>query len=213
MRTYKEYYNLANKQELEWYRNQTEEWWREDEKPYTRDSLNIKGDYLETVRIKSKYERNNSSIVKNHTNINNWEASILFSILGQALIDWLIENKHTNVWSFGFNIERTIDGTNDLFEISYKVRYFDYDKEHWVKCEDEDELLKFAPCAQFLTDIVYEFISRQGYDIPLDWNRFGFGLDELTTSCKYGEWCCFSDGSMGLGCRYGKGYDQYIECL
>lgn len=222
MKSYREYYDLATQHEMEWYRDQKEEWWRKDEAPqeyndenfhWKRDTLDVRGEYLETTRIKSKHERNDASIIENHTNVNNWEWGILFSMLGQALIDWLIENGHTDLWSFSFHIDRKIDGLNDVFEISHTVKEFDYEKKHWVKCEDEVELLDFAPCSQFLTDIVCEFISRQGNDIPLDWNWFGFGLDELMTSCKYGEWVPASDGSLGFGCRHDKDYDEFVSCL
>ena len=222
MRTYKDYYKKSLAHENKWFRDQKEEWWRKDEGDvvfddedfhYRRESLNIMGDYLETTRLKSKHDRNNSSLGTNHTNVNNKEWGILFDMIGQVLIDWLIENNETSIYSFGFSIHRMVDGLDNVYTLEKRVKILE-DEYQWKEVENPDP--KFDECAGVLCDIVDRFITEHGKDIPCDWNYFGFGLDELMHSCEYGEWCSCSDGNISFGNEH-EGekydtYDEYVEC-
>ena len=89
MRTYKEYYQFGLDEHLDWKSKQKDEWWRA--KQYKGD-LELKGEYLETATPLSEEEKNDSSFFKNHTNMKNSKWNILFTMLGQALIDWCVEN-------------------------------------------------------------------------------------------------------------------------
>ena len=215
MRNYDEYYKLALAYENEWFSKQKEEWWRKDEEGEEYgDHLYLMGEYLETVRLKSKHERNNSSLITNHTNVNNREWSILFHMLGQALIDWLIENNKTSIYSFSFCIHRMVDGLDNIYTLEKKVKVLEDEyKLREVKNPDP----KFNECAGVLCDIVERFIFENRKDIPCDWNHFGFGLDDLMHSCEYGEWCSCSDGSISFGNEH-EGekydtYDEYVSCM
>ena len=93
MKSYKEYYALAIKQENDWYYNQTDVWWLDEN---TRRNFDVKGEYIETTSMISATDKNDVPIFTNHTNLKNSEWSRLHFILSQALIDWLNENKkHT----------------------------------------------------------------------------------------------------------------------
>ena len=89
MRTYNEYYQFGLDDELDWKSKEKDEWWRKEE--YKND-LELKGEYLETITPLSEEEKNDSPLFKNHTNVKNSEWSILFGMLGQALVDWCVEN-------------------------------------------------------------------------------------------------------------------------
>ena len=95
MRTYREYYALAVKEENIWYRNQTDMWWRCDES--TKHDFDIKADYIETTRMISATDKNDVPIFVNHTNLKNSELTRFHYILSQALIDWLNENKKNHL--------------------------------------------------------------------------------------------------------------------
>ena len=223
MKTFKEYYKKALTKEKEWYKHQKDEWWRkyegdvvydDDNFHYRSDKLCLKGDYLETTRLKSKHERNDSSMISNHTNVNNREWGILFDILGQALIDWLIENEKTDIYAFGFSIKRVVDGLDNFYIIEKEVKILDTEYT-WQEIENPDP--KFDECSKILCDLVDQFFTKHGNDIPCDWNYFGFGLDDLMHSCEYGEWCPCSDGSLSLGNEHDgekyDTYDEYVSCL
>lgn len=221
MRSYTEYYKKALAKENQWYRDQKEEWWRkyegdvvydDDNFHYRRDTLCLMGDYLETMIPKSKHERNDSSMITNHTNVNNKEWGILFSMLGQALIDWLIENKKTDIYDFSFSMKKIVDGIDHFYILDKSVKVLEEDNMCWKEVENPDT--KFDECAEFLCDIVDRFFTIHEKDLPLDWNHFGFGLDCLMDSCKYGEWCPCSDGSISLGNEHdGNKYETYDEYM
>lgn len=221
MRTYKEYYKWALDEHLKWYSQQKEEWWKKDngvfeykdeDFEYKNDYLAIKGDYLETTMLKSNSEKNDSSIISNHTNVYNKEWCILFDIIGQALIDWCVENNETDIYSYCLIISRTLEDGKDTLDYNHKIKYMDYNKDWptWKTCDDESILEKFNDCSALLTDIIYEFISSQGKNIPLDWNHFSFGLDSLNTSCKYKCWTPDSDGDMHIGNDSGNEFDEFM---
>ena len=209
MRTYKEYYQFGLNEHLDWKSKQTEEWWKNKN---DFDYLETKGDYIETIKFLTVDEKNDSSLFQNHTNVKNSEWDILFSMLGQALVDWCVENNvPQNIYSFHLNIDRYIDGLDDCYKVNWGVHTTDDDNKI-----NEPEI--FDDCANTLADIVNEFISQQGKNIPNDWNYFSFGLDDLQASIKYGEWVCFSDGYMNLGnLNWEKPederYDQFVECM
>lgn len=212
MRTYKEYYNLGLEHHNRWFYNQKEEWWK-DKKSF--EYLSPKGDYIDTVNLISIDEKNNASLFHNHTNVKNREWDILFSMLGQALIDWCRENvKWNDLWSIGISIKKEMDGCSPIYDCSYYVNKYDGMKT--IQVTDEDELKKFEGCGDFLYDLVIEFLSRYGKDVPNDWNRFAFGLDSLAESCDRGEWICASDGYMNLASFVegeDGGWTEFIECM
>jgi len=224
MRTYREYYNLGLERHNQWLSWQKNEWWKENDGvyeykdknfKYRKDHLDIQGDYLETVNFKSRSERNNSSIFDNHTNVTNREWDILFDMLGQALIDWCVENKQTEIYAYELEINRVLDGNTDTLDYLHVIKTLK-DNHCWEWCNDEKVLKKFEECSGFLTDIIYRFISEQGKDIPNDWNYFAFGLDSISVSCEYKEWTPESDGSMTFGCYHmvdgDEELDTYVHC-
>jgi len=212
MKTYKEYYQIGLNHYLQWKYSQKDEWWR---KKAFCGHLDLKGDYIETVRFISKDEKNDGSLFVNGTNLKNSEWDILFSMLGQALVDWCVENvEYKDIWSVNFRIDRTIDETGkNVYDHSVFVKIVLKDKIEDVT--DEEELQKYEGCGEFLCDLVARFIESHSKDIPNDWNSFSFGLDSLSESCKWGEWVCVSDGYMNLG-NYNeetKEYDEFVECM
>jgi len=212
MRTFKEYYKKALDEHLTWLSNQTEQWWKKDK----NDWLITKGDYIETVNLLTIDEKNDSSLFHNHTNVKNSEWGILFSMLGQALVDWCKENVDWNdLWSFGISIRRELNGCSSIYNCSHSVNKYDFVNKECIKVVDEDELARYDSCQDFLCDLVDEFLTRCGKNIPNDWNYFSFGLDDLGNSCKWGEWVSASDGYMNLGNfnENDKEYDEYVECM
>lgn len=213
MRTYKEYYQIGLDHLLDWKSKQKDEWWKT--RPYN-DNLELRGEYLETIIPLSEEEKNDSSLFDNHTNVKNSEWDILFSMLGQALIDWCVENgKQENLWSFFINVKRVVDGTEDLYISSFNVKYYDPDTQVVEKLEDESKREGFVGCQDFLFGLISEFLEKNKKDLPLDWNRFWFGLDDLAASCEYGEWIAASDGYMSLASvnDENKEKELYVECM
>lgn len=216
MKTYKEYYQFGLNEHLDWKSRQDEEWWKnKDDYRY----LDTKGDYIETVRLLTVDEKNDSSLFTNATNVKNSEWGILFSMLGQALVDWCRENvSYKKLWNFGFRIDRGVDDGKSFYVPSFTVRKLVSSEDKWIKPEeetDEKKLKKFEKCADFLFGLVTEFIERNGNNIPNDWNYFSFGLDCLYESCKWGEWVCSSDGYMNLA-NYNEEtneYDEFVACM
>ena len=213
MRTYKEYYQFGLNEHLDWKSKQEEEWWR-NKNEY--DYLKTKGDYIETVNYLTIDEKNDASLFVNTTNVKNSEWDILFSMLGQALVDWCRENvDYNNLWSFDFRVDRYIEDGQVFYVPTFKVTNFT-PKDNWPETAEEtneEKLNVFDGCRDFLLDLVIQFIESQGKDIPNDWNCFSFGLDSLYQSCKWGEWVCSSDGYMNLVNVNGVEYDQFVECM
>lgn len=213
MRTYKEYYQIGLDHYLDWKSKQKDEWWRT--KQY-KGHLELRGEYLETIIQLSEEEKNDSSLFENHTNVKNSEWDILFSMLGQALVDWCVENgKQENLWSFSINVKRVVDGVEDLYIPSFNVKYYIPDTQMVENLEDESKREEFVGCQDFLFGLISEFLEKNKRDLPLDWNGFWFGLDDLAASCKYGEWICASDGYMDLASvnDENKENELYIECM
>ena len=164
----------------------------------------------------SEEEKNDSSFLKNHTNVKNSEWAILFTILGQALVDWCVENgKQENLWSFSIKVKRVVDGVEDLYIPSFNVKYYDTDNQVVKRLEDKSKREGFVGCQDFLLGLVSEFLEMNKRDLPLDWNMFYFGLDALETSCEYGEWLPVSDGHMNLASVDEKNNECeiYLECM
>lgn len=212
MKTYREYYQFGLEHHLNWRSYQKEEWW----KKCNQDSLKPKGDYIESVRFLTIDEKNDASIFINTTNVKNSEWSILFSMLGQALVDWCVENVDwKDLWSFDFRLDRFIENGEVFYYPTFKVTNSDYN-DGWRKTVEETngkKLKKFEKCSEFLFDMVTRFIDSNGKNIPNDWNHFSFGLDDLSESCQYGEWVCSSDGYIGLMNITDGIYDQFVECM
>lgn len=215
MRTYKEYYKFGLEHYLNWKLNQEDEWWK---KGQFKGHLELTGDYIETTTPLSEEEKNDSSLFDNHTNVKNSEWTILFSMLGQALVDWLVENGYPeSLWSFTFSLKRVVDGTENVYVPDFKVKVYNSDYQI-VERISEGLTEGFDGCQDFLLDLVSEFIESHGKDIPAGWNRFWFGLDDLSTSCKYGEWVPASDGFMQMGSSLNdddseEGFELYVECM
>lgn len=210
MKTYNQYYKEAFTQHKKWLSEQKNKWWKNKE---TSSSLNIgvgiKGDYIETVSFLSEEEKNDSSIFENFTNVRNNEWDILFSMLGQALIDWCVENNaYDNLWSYSIHIDRTIDGLDNIFEYEHKLN--NISGYEIYKETDENRLEKFNDCSGFLCDMIAEFISTHGKNIPNDWNVFDFELDDLIYSCSQKVWVPSSDGSITLGNLTNDTYESFV---
>ena len=213
MRTYKEYYQIGLDNYLDWKSKQKDEWWRKEQ--YKND-LELKGEYLETITPLSEEEKNDSPLFNNYTNVKNSEWSILFSMLGQALVDWCVENgKQENLWSFSIKVNRAVDGVEDIYIPSFKVKYYLPDTQVVENIEDESKREGFVGCQDFLFELISEFLERNKRDLPLDWNTFWFGLDDLESSCKYGVWTPASDGYMDLASvdDENKENELYVECM
>ena len=213
MKEYEEYYKFGLNEHLDWKSRQEEEWWRN--KKYS-DKLKTKGDYIETVNFLTIDEKNDASLFANTTNVKNSEWCILFSMLGQALVDWCRENvDYENLWSFGIQFKRGINeygATNYIPEITVKKMK---GKTGIEEITDETVLKKFEDCEFELCRLVDTFLYTHGKNIPNDWNYFSFGLDCLYESCKWGEWVCSSDGYMNRG-NYNEEtmyYDEFVECM
>ena len=213
MRTYKEYYQIAQEQHLAWKSIQQEEWWK---KGSYKGDLELRGEYLETVTLLPEDEKNDSSIFENHTNVKNSEWNILFSMLGRALVEWCVENeRQEDLWSFSIKVKRVVDGVEDLYIPSFNVKYYDPDNQVVKRLEDKSKREGFVGCQDFLLGLVSEFLEMNKKDLPLDWNMFYFGLDALETSCEYGKWLPVSDGHMNLASVDEKNNECeiYIECM
>lgn len=191
MRSYKEYYKIAIKQENDWYSNQTSMWWRRDEN--ARRDFDVKGNYIETVNTISVTDKNDVPIFVNHTNLKNSDWTRLHHMLAQALIDWLNENKKDNLYSFTLKLFRDVDCIDNIYEIEYGAQ----------KIEDECPIdindPELQECADFLCDLIAEFIESHSNSIPLDWNTISFHIDSLKQSCKCNEWCSYSDSYLNVG--------------
>ena len=213
MKTYKEYYQFGLDNHLDWKSKQKDEWWRAKQ---NKDELDLKGEYLETITPLSEEEKNDSPLFNNYTNVKNSEWSILFSMLGQALVDWCVENgKQENLWSFSIKVKRVVDGIEDLYIPSFNVKYYFPDAQVVKSLEDESKREGFVGCQDFLFELISEFLERNKRDLPLDWNTFWFGLDDLESSCKYGVWTPASDGYMDLASvdDENKKNELYVECM
>ena len=213
MRTYKEYYQFGLEDHLDWKSKQKDEWWRTNQQ---KGDLELKGEYLETITPLKKKKKNDSPLFNNYTNVKNSEWSILFSMLGQALVDWCVENgKQENLWSFSIKVKRVIDGIDDLYIPSFNVQYYFPDAQVVKSLEDESKREGFVDCQDFLLGLVSEFLERNKRDLPLDWNMFWFGLDDLESSCRYGIWTSASDGYMDLASvdDENKESELYVECM
>ena len=216
MKTYKEYYQIGLDEHLDWKSKQKDEWWRAKQ---NKDELELKGEYLETITPLSEEEKNDSPLFKNHTNVKNSEWVILFGMLGQALIDWCVENgKQENLWFFSIKVKRVVDGIEDLYIPSFNVKYYFPDTQVVKSPEDESKREGFVDCQDFLLGLISEFLERNKRDLPLDWNMFCFGLDDLEASCRYGVWTPASDGYMDLASLASvddknKKSELYVECM
>lgn len=213
MKTYKEYYQIGLNHHRNWKSEQKNEWWRTGQ---YKGNLEFMGEYLETTIPLSEEEKNDSSIFENHTNVKNSEWDILFSMLGQAVVDWCVENgKQENLWSFSITVKRVVDGIEDLYIPSFNVKYYDPDTQLVESIEDESKLKEFVGCQDFLFGLISEFIEKNKKDLPLDWNAFWFGLDDLAASCKYGKWIAASDGYMDMASvnDENKEKELYVECM
>ena len=213
MKTYKEYYQFGLEDHLNWKSKQKDEWWRTNQQ---KGDLELKGEYLETITPLSEEEKNDSPLFNNYTNVKNSEWSILFSMLGQALVDWCVENgKQENLWSFSIKVKRVVDGIEDLYIPSFNVKYYFPDTQVVKTPEDESKREGFVGCQDFLFELISEFLERNKRDLPLDWNMFWFGLDDLMSSCKYGVWVSDSDGYMDLASvdDENKENELYVECM
>ena len=202
MKSYKEYYALAIKQENDWYYNQTDAWWLDEN---TRRNFDVKGEYIETTSMISATDKNDVPIFTNHTNLKNSEWSRLHFILSQALIDWLNENKKDNLYGFTLKLFREVDYINNIYEIEYGAQKIE--DEYPVDINDSE----LQECADFLCDLVAEFIETHLNDIPLDWNSLSFYIDALEHSCKCNEWCAYSDSYLNVGnTDFNDEYESYV---
>ena len=209
MRSYKEYYALAVKQENDWYYNQTDAWWRRDES--TKHDFDIKGDYIETVNTISIADKNDVPIFINHTNLKNSEWTRLHYILTQALIDWLNENKKSHLYSFTLNLFRDVDCNNNIYEVRYGAQKIEAETDECPVDIDDPELQE---CADFLCGLVEEFVESHSNNIPLDWNVLKFSIDSLRKSCKSGWWSTYSDSYFNIGnINPADGYTSYVVSM
>ena len=201
MKTYREYYALAIKQENDWYYSQKDARWRRDEN--TRRSFDVKGEYIETVNKISVDDKNDTPIFTNHTNLKNSELTRLHYILVQALIDWLNENKKADLYNFTLKLFRRIDYPDNVYEIEYSAQrmvneYPNDDVNNWIGLIDVNDP-ELQECADFLCDLTTEFIESHSNDISLDWNALSFYIDTLELSCKYNKWSSCSDSYLNIG--------------
>lgn len=209
MRTYREYYAIAVKEENVWYRNQTDTWWRCDES--TKLSFVTKGDYIETTRMISAADKNDVPIFVNHTNLKNSEWTRLHYILSQALIDWLNENKKSHLYSFTLNLFRDVDCNNNIYEIKYGAQKIEAKTDECPVDIDDPELQE---CANFLCGLVEEFVETHSNNIPLEWNVLKFSIDSLGKSCKSGWWSTYSDSYFNIGnINPANGYTSYVVSM
>ena len=206
MKTYREYYALAVKEENVWYHNQTDTWWRCDES--TKHDFDIKGDYIETVNAISIADKNDVPIFVNHTNLKNSELTRLHYILSQALLDWLNENKKDNLYSFTLKLFRNVDCIDNIYEIEYGAQKIE--SEYPIDINDPE----LQECADFLCDLVEEFAESHSNNIPLDWNALSFYIDSLEHSCKCNGWCSYSDSYLNIGnSDFEDKYTSYVVSM
>lgn len=206
MKTYREYYALAVKEENIWYHNQTDTWWRRDES--TKHDFDIKGDYIETVNAISIADKNDVPIFVNHTNLKNSELTRLHYILSQALIDWLNENKKDNLYSFTLKLFRNVDCIDNIYEIEYSAQKIE--SEYPIDTNDPE----LQECADFLCDLVEEFVESHSNNIPLDWNALSFYIDSLEHSCRCNGWCSYSDSYLNIGnSDFEDKYTSYVVSM
>lgn len=207
MKDYIDYIKDVQNKQNEWYHNQKNEWWKNE---YHKDEMDIKGDYLETVKIKSNDEKNDASLFTNHTNVKNSEWNILFHMFAQHLIDWCISHKK-NVYSCLVKINRIVDGLDDVYDINVSITTRDADDDifGWKHIDDPE----FNLYGEEVCDMLDRFLTAHKNDLPIDWNYFAFSLDCLDDSCECGEWCPASDGCMMLGNDDGTEYDEYVYCM
>jgi hypothetical protein len=105
-----------------------------------------------------------------------------------------------------------LDGMTEYYVPQFKVETYDNEDS---EVTDKKELKKWEDCRNALCDIIWEFMYTHKSDIPNDWNRFHFGLDDLEPSCQAGQWVCFSDGYLDLDCinSNDNGCDTFVECM
>ena len=203
MRSYKEYYTLAVKQENDWYYGQKDAWWRRDEN--ARRSFDVKGEYIESVNKISVDDKNDTPIFTNHTNLKNSELSRLHYMLAQALIDWLNENKKVDLYNFTLKLFRKVEYPDNVYEIEYSAQKME--NEYPIDVNDPE----LQECADFLCDLTAEFIESHSNDIPLDWNALSFYIDTLELSCRYNKWCSCSDSYLNIGnLDFENEYTSYV---
>ena len=206
MRTYKEYYKIAIEQENDWYYNQTDEWWRRGED--AKRDFDEEGEYMETVNNTSDDDKNDTPIFTNHTNLKNSELTRLHYILVQALIDWLNENKKSHLYSFTLKLFRRVDYPNNIYEIEYSAQKIE--SEYPIDINDPE----LQECADFLCDLVSEFIESHSNDISLDWNVLSFYIDSLEHSCRCNGWCSYSDSYLNIGnSDFEDKYTSYVVSM
>ena len=112
-------------------------------------------------------------------------------------------------------MKRVVDEVEDLYIPSFNVKYYNPDTQTIKRLEDESKREGFVGCQDFLLGLVSEFLEMNKRDLPLDWNMFYFGLDDLESSCRYGVWTPSSDGNMNLASVDEKNNECeiYIECM
>lgn len=204
MRTYKEYYSIGVENINSWLALQKEEWWRKDE----NDGLfDIKGEYIEGVDFLTNYKKNDVSLFANHTNVLNSKWNILFDMLGQIVIDWCLENDK-EIYKYNIDIHRRVGEYEYYHKLDIITGKFSTIK----SITDPVMLEEFSGCSEFICDIVDQFISENWRDIPIEWNHFGFSLDNLSYSCKFRVWTPYSDGYMCLGNDSGE-YIEFVNCM
>ena len=141
MRTYREYYRLAIKQENDWYYGQKDSWWNFDR------YFDVKGEYIETTNMISTASKIDVPIFTNHTNLKNSELTRLHYILAQALIDWLNENKKADLYNFTLKLFRRVDYPDNIYEIEYSAQKIE--DEYPIDINDPE----LQECADFLCDL------------------------------------------------------------
>ena len=131
------------------------------------------------------------------------------------IVEGVENEKQENLWSFSIKVNRVVDGVEDIYIPSFKVKYYFPDTQIVKSVEDESKREGFVGCQDFLFELISEFLERNKRDLPLDWNMFWFGLDDLMSSCKYGEWVSDSDGYMDLASvdDENKENELYVECM
>ena len=214
MKTIKEYYKKALDESNSWLEKQTSKWWESDE--YLSYLLDTNGDYIETVKFLSIEEKNDLPILRNHTNVKNSDWCILYDMMTQAVIDWCMELKEDDrLWndlnSIYISIRRgVVDGKENQYAHSISIKNYDSVE------EDESRLNLFVGCEGFLCDIIDWFMTKHGKNVPNNWNRISFGIDNILASCENGEWVPSSDTYFGLEQYDDQDEDKYIsfvECM
>ena len=215
MKTIKEYYDQALTEQQTWIAQQKTKWWMH-RFVSGRKVLGRKGDYIESVKFISDMKKNDVPLFHNHTNVKNSEWCILMDMLGAALVDWCKENVDwKNLWSVSTVIKRNIDSCSNIYDCSIKVNNVDEKNRIPVQVTDDKDLEKFGELIDVFTEMFDWFITKQGKNIPNDWNKFTFSLDDLMESCKWGKWVSDSDGYMHLGYYNEKSgrLTDFVECM